>query len=187
MGVVGVLAVVALRQDLPDGADAALIGPSLVTLKDQTFLLVPAFCAGFGNGLLVGYRVYRSGLVPRPMGLIGLIGGLPPALRRPPFFSHLRAAVRREFLFTAPEIAWEASLGVWLVTKGLLLRTYHEQHSLDYTVLSSGVCVVVTSSGCSGRWRYGGTGRRCGSGRPSSASCWPHCSSTPVAWSPSTR
>jgi Domain of unknown function (DUF4386) len=30
--------------------------------------------AGFGNGLL-GYLMYRSALVPRPMALLGLIGG----------------------------------------------------------------------------------------------------------------
>jgi hypothetical protein len=30
---------------------------------------------GVGNGLLLGYLMYRSGLVPRPLAVLGLIGG----------------------------------------------------------------------------------------------------------------
>jgi hypothetical protein len=68
-GIVSVLSVVTLRQDLAgaNGADArsfVIAGKSLVAIHDQTFLLGPAFCAGFGNGLLLGYLMYRSGLVP---------------------------------------------------------------------------------------------------------------------------
>jgi len=43
--------------------------------KDGTFLLGPAYCAGLGNGRLLGYLMYRSGLVPRRMALLGVIGG----------------------------------------------------------------------------------------------------------------
>ncbi|MEU9838693.1 DUF4386 domain-containing protein [Actinomadura sp. NPDC048032] len=121
VGVVCVLAVVALREDLSGGggADAALVGRSLVALKDQTFLLGPAFCAGFGNGLLLGHLMYRSGLVPRPMALIGLIGGpIACATATAVLFGVYEQQSPVNFLFTAPEIAWEASLGIWLVTKG---------------------------------------------------------------------
>jgi hypothetical protein len=121
MGVISVLAVVTLRQDLAGegGADATLIGQSLVALKDQTFLLGPAFCAGFGNGLLLGYLMYRSGLVPRPMALIGLIGGpIACATATAVMFGAYEQQSPMNFLFTAPEIVWEASLGIWLVTKG---------------------------------------------------------------------
>ncbi|MFB4309530.1 DUF4386 domain-containing protein [Actinomadura sp. GTD37] len=121
MGIVSVLAVVTLRQDIAggDGADAVLIGQSLVALKDQTFLLGPAFCAGFGNGLLLGHLMYRSGLVPRPMALIGLIGGpLACATATAVLFGAYDQQSPVNFLFTAPEIVWEASLGIWLVTKG---------------------------------------------------------------------
>ncbi|MEV3923555.1 DUF4386 domain-containing protein [Actinomadura coerulea] len=121
VGVVGVLAVVTLRQDLAGGggADAALVGRSLVALKDQTFLIGPAFCAGFGNGLLLGHLMYRSGLVPRPMALIGLIGGpIACATATAVLFGVYEQQSPVNFLFTAPEIVWEASLGIWLVTKG---------------------------------------------------------------------
>ena len=74
-GIVSVLTVVTLRQDFAGtGADAAsltLAGKSLVAFHDWTFLFGPAFCAGFGNGLLLGYLMYRSGLVPRRMALLG--------------------------------------------------------------------------------------------------------------------
>ncbi|MFE9104458.1 DUF4386 domain-containing protein [Actinomadura geliboluensis] len=121
MGIACVLAVVALRQDLAGegGADAALIGRSLVAFKDQTFLLGPAFCAGFGNGILLGYLMYRSGLVPRPMALIGLIGGpIACATATAVLFGAYEQQSAVNFLFTAPEIVWEASLGIWLITKG---------------------------------------------------------------------
>ncbi|MBB4772304.1 DUF4386 domain-containing protein [Actinomadura livida] len=120
VGIVSVLAVVSLRQDLAGGgADAALIGQSLVALRDQTFLLGPAFCAGFGNGLLLGYLMYRSGLVPRPMALIGLIGGpIACATATAVLCGAYEQQSPVNFLFTAPEIVWEASLGIWLVAKG---------------------------------------------------------------------
>ncbi|QFG27052.1 DUF4386 domain-containing protein [Actinomadura sp. WMMB 499] len=121
MGIVSVLAVVTMRQDLAGagGADAAQIGRSLVVLKDQTFLLGPAFCAGFGNGLLLGYLMYRSGLVPRPMALIGLIGGpVACATATAVLFGAYDQQSPVNLLFTAPEIVWEVSLGIWLITKG---------------------------------------------------------------------
>ncbi|MFA1549738.1 DUF4386 domain-containing protein [Actinomadura chokoriensis] len=121
VGVASVLAVVTLRQDLAGGgaADATLIGQALVALKDQTFLIGPAFCAGFGNGLLLGYLMYRSGLVPRPMAFIGLIGGpIACATATAVLFGAYEQQSPVNFLFTAPEIVWEVSLGIWLVTKG---------------------------------------------------------------------
>ena len=58
-----------LRQDLAgaggtDNASLILSGRSLVALHDATFLLGPAFCAAIGNGLILGYLMLRSGLVP---------------------------------------------------------------------------------------------------------------------------
>ena len=76
-GIIFVLGVVSLRQDSPDAADLAV---SLAALKDWTFLFGPGLTVPFGNGLILGYLMYRSGLVPRRMALLGLIGG--PLLRR---------------------------------------------------------------------------------------------------------
>jgi hypothetical protein len=122
VGLVSLLAVVTLRQDLAGtGADGSVLtaGRSLVAVHDATFLLGPAFCAGFGNGLLLGYLMYRSALVPRPMALIGLIGGpIAFATATAVLFGAYDQQSAVNFLFTLPEIVWEASLGIWLVVKG---------------------------------------------------------------------
>jgi Domain of unknown function (DUF4386) len=78
VGILSLLTVVTLRQEATAGADAALlvaVGESLVTLHNWTRLLGPGFVVGVGNGLILGYLMYRSALVPRPMAMLGLIGG----------------------------------------------------------------------------------------------------------------
>ncbi len=122
-GIVSVLSVVKLRQDI-GGAGASTasldsIGRALVAFHDWTFLLGPQFCAGFGNGLLLGYLMYTSGLVPRRMALMGLIGG-PLAFLAGTLvlFGAFKAGSAPLFLMTALEIAWEASLGIYLIVKG---------------------------------------------------------------------
>src|ERR1051326_7126726 len=47
----------------------------LFAIHNWTFLLVPSFVVGVGNGMMLGDLMYRSGLVPRPLALLGLIGG----------------------------------------------------------------------------------------------------------------
>jgi hypothetical protein len=82
-------------------------------------LLGPAYCAGFGNGLLLGYLMYKSGLVPRPMALLGLIGG--PLLffaATAVLFGAFEQMSAPSFLLTLPEIVWEFSLGIYLIFKG---------------------------------------------------------------------
>ena len=76
VGIVAVLAVVSLRHDA--GADAAAMGgyaESLAAIKDWTFVLGPNFVVGIGNGLILGYLMLRSGLMPRKLALLGVIGG----------------------------------------------------------------------------------------------------------------
>jgi hypothetical protein len=67
-----VLGVVGLRHDLPGAEDAAF---TLAALKDWTFLFGPGLIVPWGNGLILGYLMYKSGLVPRRMAWFGLIGG----------------------------------------------------------------------------------------------------------------
>ena len=60
VGILSLLSVVTLRQDLAGGAsaDAASlvpIGRALVAVHDWTFLLGPGFLAPLGNGILLGY------------------------------------------------------------------------------------------------------------------------------------
>ena len=123
IGVVSLLAVVTLRRDSAGaaGADADSlvdVGASLVAVRDWTFLLGPGFMAPI-NALLLGTLMYRSGLVPRAIPLMGLIGA--PLL--------LSAKIGTMFgvnddvslwsgIALAPIFFWELSLGVWLVLKG---------------------------------------------------------------------
>jgi len=123
-GIVSVLSVVTLRQDVggasaADGASLVLVGRSLVAIHDWTFLLGPGFCSGFGNGLLLGYLMYKSGLVPRGMALLGLIGGpLIFASGIAILFGAFKNGSPAANLAALPEIAWEASLTVYLIVKG---------------------------------------------------------------------
>jgi hypothetical protein len=124
IGVFSLLTIVSLRQDFAGaaGADAATLviaGKSLVALHDWTFLLGPGFMAGFGNGLILGYMMYRSGLVPRGMALLGLVGGpLCSASGILVLFGFYEQLSVWSFIATIPEILWEASLGIWLIVKG---------------------------------------------------------------------
>jgi hypothetical protein len=126
IGLMSLMSVVTLRDEFAGGdADSASLdvaGQTLVALHDWTFLLGPQFCAGFGNGILLGYLLYRSGLVPRRMAMLGLIGG-PLAFVGGIFvlFGVIDQPSPALFAFTAIEIVWEASLGIYLTVKGYRL------------------------------------------------------------------
>lgn len=123
MGLISLMSVVALRQDLAGTASAngslVNVGRSLVALHDQTFLLGPQFCAGLGNGILLGYLMWRSGLVPRSMALFGLIGG-PLALIGGVgvLFGRWADPSTALSLLTVAEIIWEFSLSIYLLVRG---------------------------------------------------------------------
>jgi hypothetical protein len=121
VGIVSVLATMTLRQDPGGTSDDTLvaIGQSLVAVHDATFLLGPGFVVGVGNGLILGYLMYRSGLVPRRMALFGLIGG--PLLCLAGIgviFGAFDAGSAPQGIATIPEIIWEAFLGLYLTFKG---------------------------------------------------------------------
>ena len=121
VGILSVLAVVTLRQDATSAnADSFTnIGTSLVAAKNWTFLLGPGFADGIGTGLLLGWLMYRSGLVHRRMALFGVVGG--------PLLAISGAAVLMgvipqgspvQNVMAVPEIIWELYLGLWLTFKG---------------------------------------------------------------------
>ena len=124
IGLISLLSVVTLRQDFAaatsgDPTSYVTIGKSLVAIHDWTFLLGPAFCAGFGNGILLGYLMYRSGLVPRPMAVLGMIGGtLAFATATAVLFGAYDQISGTNFRFTLPEIVWEAFLSIYLTFWG---------------------------------------------------------------------
>jgi hypothetical protein len=122
IGIVSLLAIVTLRQDVGGigGADSLVpVGRSLVAIHDWTFLLGPGWVVGVGNGLILGYLMYRSGLVPRGMAMLGLIGGPLIILSGTAvLFNVIEPGSAAQFIATIPEIFWELSLGIYLMVKG---------------------------------------------------------------------
>ena len=102
-----------------DAASLTVVGQALVAIHDWTFLLGPNFVVGVGNGLLLGYLLYRSGLVPRPMAVLGLIGGVLVCLSGTAvLLGALEQGGAEQTLAALPEFLWELSLGLWLTVKG---------------------------------------------------------------------
>jgi hypothetical protein len=121
-GVISLLSIVTLRAGVAQGGDTdalTVAGRSLLAFHDWTFLLGPQFCSGFGNGLLLGYLMYRSELVPRRMALLGLVGG-PLAFLGGVLvlFDVLKPMSGGLFALTAIEIVWELSITIYTIFKG---------------------------------------------------------------------
>jgi hypothetical protein len=125
VGVVSILGVVTLQQHFAGAtgaqADAlGVTGESLVSMRQWTFLLGPSVMAGV-NDLLLGYLLYKSGLVGRVIPIIGLVGapiilaaatvtilggwGIPPTSSA-------------DVLASLPVAVFELSVGVYLTVKG---------------------------------------------------------------------
>jgi hypothetical protein len=134
VGILSLLTVVTLRQEAAAGADAASLvtaGKTLVALHDWTFLLGPGFVVGVGNGLILGYLMYSSRLVPRAMAVLGLIGGpLVMASGIAVILGVIEIGSAWQTLPAAPEFLWELSLAIWLMVKGFnpsaIARLEHE-------------------------------------------------------------
>ena len=123
VGIISILAVVTMRRDLAGGgADPATLvvaGKALVAIHKGSFLLGPGFCAGIENGLMLGYLMYRSGLVPRPIAVLGLIGGtLAFIAGTAELFGLWPQVSGTAFLLVLPEALFEAMFGIYLTVKG---------------------------------------------------------------------
>ncbi len=121
VGILSMLTIVTLRQDYA-GADAgalATVGDALVVLQEWTFNLGPGFVVGIGNGIILGYLMYRSRLVPRGMAWLGLVGGPLIVLSGTAVVLGLiEAGSTWQTVAVVPEFLWELSLGIYLIVKG---------------------------------------------------------------------
>jgi hypothetical protein len=123
VGVVNVLSMVTLRNDVAGtaGADPGSLvttGHTLSATYDWTFLLSQSLMPVF-NALCLGYVMYRSGLVPRILPALGLIGA--PLLLASDiaiFFGVYDRMAPIAALAALPIAVWELSLGVYLTVKG---------------------------------------------------------------------
>jgi hypothetical protein len=115
------LTVVALRQSAASASDPATltaIGQTLIDVRNGTHILGPGLMPAF-NACLLGYLMLRSGLVPRWMPILGLIGA--PLL----FSSSLGTlfGVNDPMsvwtgIATIPIFIWELSIGLYMTFKG---------------------------------------------------------------------
>ncbi|HEY7454195.1 MAG TPA: DUF4386 domain-containing protein [Thermoleophilaceae bacterium] len=122
IGVISLLSVVTLREDLAGGgADSGALeiaGQSLVALHDMTFLIGPSFCVGV-NGLVLGYLFYKSGIVPPRLAIFGVIGGpLIFASSIAILFGAYEQTGGVGFLFAIPEIIFEVGITIYTIWKG---------------------------------------------------------------------
>ncbi len=129
VGILAVLTVVTLRQDYAaaddqSAAGLATVGNAFLAMQEWTFNLGPAFVVGVGNGCILGWMMFRSGLVPRRLAVLGLIGG--------PFIIATGSAAvlgliepggAVQQLSAAPEFFWELGLGIYLIVKGFRTPT----------------------------------------------------------------
>ena len=118
VGILAMLAIATLQQETA-GAAEATVAYTLAAIKDWTFILGPGWMVGWGNGLILGYMMYRTQLVPRPWPWLGLIGG--------PLIIISGTAVMLDGghpsgslqgLATIPEALWELFLGVYCTIWG---------------------------------------------------------------------
>ena len=121
VGILSVLGIITLRNQVA-GPSEGTVAYTLAAIKDWTFLLGPGWVVGWGNGLILGYLMYRSGLVPRQAAWLGLIGG--PLLivtgTAILFTGNDPSDTLRSLqgLATIPEALWELFLGVYCTFKG---------------------------------------------------------------------
>ena len=123
VGVVSVLTLLTLRTDVAGTADAdpaslLTAGHTLAAVYDWTFLLSQSLMP-VSNALCLGYVLYRSGLVPRILPALGLVGAPLLLASDIAIFSGVYdRAAPVAVLAALPIAVWEFSLGVHLTVRG---------------------------------------------------------------------
>jgi len=122
VGVVSVLAVFTLRQEVvgagADATAAVTTAQALVAVKDWTFLLGPGIMPAV-SALCLATVLHRTGLVPRIIPAIGLVGApvLVASSVASLFGAYDQVSVPA-MLAALPIATWELSVGCWMLFKG---------------------------------------------------------------------
>jgi len=159
LGVVSLLSLVTLQQDLGAAASTAdapsllTTGASLSATYKWTFLvgqtLMPVV-----NALLLGTLLLRSGLVPRALPMLGLIGApilLVSVLLQ--LFGVIENVSAISLLMVLPIFVWEFSLGLYLTFKGfkasapIMVAAAAEAGRVDASATMTPRPVAATSAG----------------------------------------
>jgi hypothetical protein len=144
VGIVAMVAIVTLRQQAA-GAAEGTVAYTLAAIKDWTFLLGPGWVVGWGNGLILGYLMYKSELVPRRWCWLGLIGGpLLIVFGTAVIFTGNNpssALATLKNLSALPEGLWELFLGVYCTVWGFrrespILSNSKPEPSVDAPIVS---------------------------------------------------
>ena len=123
IGLVSVLAFLLMRQEATAVSDPAL-GDAFVATYYRAFLVGPGFFAGLANGVILGYLMFRSGLVPRGMAMLGLIGGpLVMITGIAVMYDAIERGGAVQAIATIPEFLWELSLSIYCIVKGFRLAS----------------------------------------------------------------
>jgi hypothetical protein len=121
IGILSLLTIVSLRQQYAGSADPdtlSAIGSALLALHDWTFLFGPNFALGAAS-VLLAYLMHASGLVPRAIAVLGLIGGtLIFGSAIAVMFGAYEQTSTPGLLVALPVFAWELALIGWLLVKG---------------------------------------------------------------------
>jgi len=121
VGVACLLSVVTLRQAEATDPDSLVpAAQTLVAVYDRLFLLSQSLMPAI-SALCLGWVLYRSGLVPRAIPLVGLVGG--PLLLVSDgaiLWGVYLPDAPLAFLGALPVALWELILGVWLIARGFL-------------------------------------------------------------------
>jgi hypothetical protein len=122
VGVTSLLSIISLRQDHGSLDPASLLtaGQVLTAVYNRAFLLSQSLMPAF-SALCLGWVMYRSRLVPRPIPLLGLLGA--------PVLLTSDAAILwgaygpqspLAVLAALPVALWELAFGVWLLARGFV-------------------------------------------------------------------
>jgi hypothetical protein len=118
VGIVAMVGIVTLHRESAGGSEGT-VAYSLAALKDWTFLLGPGWVVGWGNGLILGYLMYRTQLVPRAWTWLGMVGGpLLVVAGTIVMFGGDPAASALKGPASIPEAVWELFLGLYCTIWG---------------------------------------------------------------------
>lgn len=122
VGVVSILSVVSLRQDLGGSASAPAglleVSQALVAVRDWAFNFGPGVMPAI-NAMFLATVLYQARLVPRALPVLGLVGA-PILLTSTALvtFGHIEQFGSESIFLALPIALWEFSLGCWLSFKG---------------------------------------------------------------------
>jgi hypothetical protein len=118
VGLLAMLGIATLQQQAA-GASEGTVAYTLAAIKDWTFILGPGWMVGWGNGVILGYMMYRTQLVPRAWTWLGLVGGpLIIISGTIVMFGGGHPSGTLQGLATIPEAVWELFLGVYCTIWG---------------------------------------------------------------------